>query len=76
MIFSSTETYAHPRSKYSNRGGTLAASNKEAADKQHIEALQGENQQYADKEALNQKIASIKADFYRRSRTSSGMATK
>jgi outer membrane protein OmpA-like peptidoglycan-associated protein len=39
------------------------ASNKEAQDQQNIQALQGQNQQYADKEALNQKIASIKAEF-------------
>jgi outer membrane protein OmpA-like peptidoglycan-associated protein len=39
------------------------AINKEKQDQQHIQALQGENQQYADKEALNQKIASIKAEF-------------
>jgi outer membrane protein OmpA-like peptidoglycan-associated protein len=42
---------------------TVDASNKEAQEQQHIQTLQGENQQYADKEALNQKIASIKAEF-------------
>jgi outer membrane protein OmpA-like peptidoglycan-associated protein len=39
------------------------ASTKEAQAKQQIQSLEGQNQQYADKEALNQKIASIKAEF-------------
>jgi outer membrane protein OmpA-like peptidoglycan-associated protein len=39
------------------------ASNKEAQEQQQIQSLEGQNQQYADKEALNQKIASIKAEF-------------
>jgi outer membrane protein OmpA-like peptidoglycan-associated protein len=39
------------------------ASNKEAQEQQKIQSLEGQNQQYADKEALNQKIASIKAEF-------------
>ena len=39
------------------------AGSQQAQDQQHIQALQGANQQYADKEALNQKIASIKAEF-------------
>lgn len=36
---------------------------KEASDNQNILNLQGQNQQYADKEALNQKIEKIKAEF-------------
>jgi outer membrane protein OmpA-like peptidoglycan-associated protein len=36
---------------------------KEQSDHQSILALQGQNQQYADKEALNQKIEKIKAEF-------------
>jgi OOP family OmpA-OmpF porin len=40
-----------------------AAVTKEAADRQQIKNLQGENQQYADKAALNQKIESIKSEF-------------
>ena len=35
----------------------------EQNDHQNIQALQGQNQQYADKEALNQKIEKIKAEF-------------
>ncbi|MBC7691145.1 MAG: OmpA family protein [Methylotenera sp.] len=35
----------------------------EMANRQSIQALQGANQQYADHEALNQKIESIKAEF-------------
>ena len=50
---------ANARTKVANTD----AINKEAQDQQHIQVLQSENQQYADKEALNQKIASIKAEF-------------
>jgi OmpA-OmpF porin, OOP family len=40
-----------------------AAVTKEAVDRQQINNLQGENQQYADKAALNQKIENIKSEF-------------
>ena len=40
-----------------------AVADKEQSDQRSILALQGQNQQYADKEALNQKIERIKAEF-------------
>jgi len=46
-----------------NEAASAEASTKEAQDQQHIQVLQGENQQYADNEALNLKIASVKAEF-------------
>jgi outer membrane protein OmpA-like peptidoglycan-associated protein len=39
------------------------AAHQEQADQQKIVALQGQNAQYADKEALNQKIEQVKAKF-------------
>jgi OOP family OmpA-OmpF porin len=57
---------ANTRTQEANERTQVAAndaSNKEAQDQKNIQALQGENQQYADKEALNQKIATIKAEF-------------
>jgi outer membrane protein OmpA-like peptidoglycan-associated protein len=59
-------TEANTRTQEANirtEAATALASNKEAADQKHIQALQGENQIYADKEALNQRIAAIKAEF-------------
>ena len=37
--------------------------NKEQTDSQSIQTLQGQNQKYADREALNQKIEQIKSQF-------------
>lgn len=57
------QIYDQQRQLASNRVSLQASEAKEHGDRKNIQALQGLNQTYADKEALNQKIEQIKAEF-------------